>query len=146
MVDFGFLDLVRLGVRAPADPTIAASIAPTAAASDGNAPMQVTLPDGDLYFHRYPHDNYGESTTACTAWPAGGPQRFGRSRASARSTTRGWSRAATATRRRRCSTPWRAGCASTGRPPRTCTTSPIPRHAVAVRRRARRTSGPAPRG
>ncbi|MEV0070350.1 glycoside hydrolase family 15 protein [Amycolatopsis sp. NPDC050768] len=78
VVDFGFLDLVRLGVRAPSDPTIAASIAPTAAASDGNAPMQVTLPDGDVYFHRYPHDNYGESTSACTGWPAGGPQRFGR--------------------------------------------------------------------
>ncbi|MEW2503052.1 glycoside hydrolase family 15 protein [Amycolatopsis sp. NPDC047767] len=78
VVDFGFLDLVRLGVRAPADPTIAASIAPTAAASDGNAPMQVTRPNGDVYFHRYPHDNYGESTSACTGWPAGGPQRFGR--------------------------------------------------------------------
>ncbi|WP_037368163.1 glycoside hydrolase family 15 protein [Amycolatopsis orientalis] len=78
VVDFGFLDLVRLGLRAPADPEVAESLAPTAAARDGNAPMQVTTPDGDIYFHRYPHDNYGESTTACTGWPANGPQRFGR--------------------------------------------------------------------
>ncbi|MGW4486371.1 glycoside hydrolase family 15 protein [Amycolatopsis sp. NPDC004368] len=78
VVDFGFLDLVRLGVRAPADPTIAASIAPTAAALDGNAPRQVVLRNGDVYFHRYPHDNYGESSFACTGWPAGSPQRFGR--------------------------------------------------------------------
>ncbi|MFB9931631.1 glycoside hydrolase family 15 protein [Amycolatopsis halotolerans] len=77
-VDFGFLDLVRLGLRAPADPAVAESVAPTAAARDGNAPMQVTTPNGDIYFHRYPHDNYGESTTACTGWPANGPQRFGR--------------------------------------------------------------------
>ncbi|WP_370936909.1 glycoside hydrolase family 15 protein [Amycolatopsis sp. cg13] len=78
VVDFGFLDLVRLGLRAPADPAVAESVAPTAAARDGNAPMQVTTPSGDIYFHRYPHDNYGESTTACTGWPANGPQRFGR--------------------------------------------------------------------
>jgi glucoamylase len=78
VVDFGFLDLVRLGIRPAADPTIAASVPATAAASDSNAPMQVTLPNGDVYFHRYPHDNYGESTTACTGWPANGPQRFGR--------------------------------------------------------------------
>ncbi|MFI5606545.1 glycoside hydrolase family 15 protein [Amycolatopsis sp. NPDC051903] len=78
VTDFGFLDLARLGVRGPADPTIAASLAPTAAAADGNSPVQVTLPNGDVYFHRYPHDNYGESTSACTGWPAGGPQRFGR--------------------------------------------------------------------
>ncbi|WP_406643214.1 glycoside hydrolase family 15 protein [Amycolatopsis sp. WGS_07] len=78
VVDFGFLELVRLGVRGAADAEVAASVVPTAAARDGNAPMQVTTPGGDVYFHRYPHDNYGESTTTCAGWPANGPQRFGR--------------------------------------------------------------------
>ncbi|WP_084470381.1 glycoside hydrolase family 15 protein [Amycolatopsis benzoatilytica] len=78
VTDFGYLELVRLGVRGPADPAVSESLAPTAAAADGNSPVQVTLPNGDVYFHRYPHDNYGESTTACTGWPANGPQRFGR--------------------------------------------------------------------
>ncbi|GAA3563134.1 glycoside hydrolase family 15 protein [Amycolatopsis ultiminotia] len=77
VVDFGFLDLVRLGLRDPGDPTIAGSLAPTAAAADANSPMQVTLPNGDVYFHRYPHDSYGESTD-CSGWPANGPQRSGR--------------------------------------------------------------------
>src|SRR5437763_16233585 len=40
--------------------------------------MQVTLPNGDVYFHRYPHDNYGESNANCTGWPANGANRFGR--------------------------------------------------------------------
>jgi glucoamylase len=78
VVDFGFLDLVRLGVRPASDATIAGSVAPTAAAFDGNSTMQVTLPNGDVYFHRYVHDSYGESTTACTGWPAAGAQRSGR--------------------------------------------------------------------
>ena len=78
VTDFGFLDLVRLGLRPAGDTTIANSVAPTTAASDGNAAMQVTLPNGDVYFHRYPHDNYGESNTNCTGWPAGAGQRFGR--------------------------------------------------------------------
>jgi glucoamylase len=78
IVDFGFLDLVRLGVRPPGDAHVAASLAPTAAAYDGNAPMQVTTANGDVYFHRYPHDNYGESNADCGGWPAGGSQRYGR--------------------------------------------------------------------
>ncbi|RZS34315.1 glucoamylase [Herbihabitans rhizosphaerae] len=78
VVDFGFLELVRLGVLPADDPTVAASVRPTAAAHDGNAPLQVTLPTGEVYFHRYIHDNYGESTVDCQGWPANGQQRFGR--------------------------------------------------------------------
>jgi glucoamylase len=67
IVDFGFLDLVRLGVRPADDADVAASIAPTAAAYDDNSTMQVTMPNGDVYFHRYVHDNYGESND-CQGW------------------------------------------------------------------------------
>jgi glucoamylase len=78
VVDFGFLDLVRLGIRSPSDPVIASSVTAAAAAFDGNATMQVTLGNGDVYFHRYPHDNYGESNANCSGWPANAGQRFGR--------------------------------------------------------------------
>jgi glucoamylase len=78
VVDFGFLELVRLGVRPADDGDIASSVGPSAAAFDGNAAMQVTLPNGDVYFHRYNHDNYGESNLDCTGWTAGGANRFGR--------------------------------------------------------------------
>ena len=78
IADFGFLDLVRLGVVAPDDPNVSTSLAPTAAASDGNSTVQVTMPSGDIYFHRYNHDNYGESNNDCTGWPAGGSRRYGR--------------------------------------------------------------------
>jgi hypothetical protein len=56
VADFGFLDLVRLGVVAPDDPSVATSLAPSAAGSDGNSTVQVTMPNGDIYFHRYNHD------------------------------------------------------------------------------------------
>src|SRR5919205_155693 len=72
VTDFGFLDLVRLGERLPGDSNVSTSISPTAAASDGNSTMQVTAANGDVYFHRYPHDNYGESNTDCSGWPANG--------------------------------------------------------------------------
>jgi glucoamylase len=78
VVDLGFLDLVRLGIRPAADATIAGSVTPSAQAFDGNAAVQVTLSNGDIYFHRYPHDNYGESNANCTGWPAGAGQRYGR--------------------------------------------------------------------
>ena len=78
IADFGFLDLVRLGVVAPDDPNVSTSLAPSAAASDGNSTVQVTMPNGDIYFHRYNHDNYGESNNDCTGWPAGGSRRYGR--------------------------------------------------------------------
>ena len=44
VADFGFLDLVRLGVVAPNDPNVSTSLAPSAAASDGNSTVQVTMP------------------------------------------------------------------------------------------------------
>jgi glucoamylase len=78
IVDFGFLDLVRLGVRLPDESTISTSLSPSALAFDGNSTVQVALPNGDIYFHRYVHDNYGESNTDCGGWPAGGSNRFGR--------------------------------------------------------------------
>ncbi len=78
VADLGFLDLVRLGERPPGDSNVSTSLAPTASASDNNSTVQVTLPSGDIYFHRYNHDNYGESNTACSGWPANGANRYGR--------------------------------------------------------------------
>jgi hypothetical protein len=78
VVDFGFLDLVRLGVQMPTDATVATSLAPTAAAFDGNSTVQVTMRNGDTYFHRYNHDNYGESNSDCSGWPTQGANRYGR--------------------------------------------------------------------
>ena len=72
--DFGFLDLVRLGVRPPNDSNVSMSLSPTASASDGNSTVQVTMPNGDIYFHRYNHDNYGESNSDCSGFPANGSQ------------------------------------------------------------------------
>jgi glucoamylase len=43
------------------------SVSPTASASDGNSTVQVTMPNGDLYFHRYDHDKCGESMD-CSGW------------------------------------------------------------------------------
>ena len=79
VADFGFLDLVRLGVVAPDDTNVATSLSPTAAASDGNSTVQVTMASGDIYFHRYNHDNYGESDSDCTGWRlVHGPNYYGR--------------------------------------------------------------------
>jgi glucoamylase len=76
--DFGFLDLVRLGVRLPNDSNISNSLSPSASAFDNNSTGQVTTADGDIYFRRYIHDNYGESNTDCGGWPANGSNRYGR--------------------------------------------------------------------
>ncbi|MBV8452073.1 MAG: RICIN domain-containing protein [Deltaproteobacteria bacterium] len=78
VVDFGFLDLVRLGVQMPAESNVATSIDPTAAGSDGNGKIQVKIANGDIYFHRYNHDNYGESNTDCSGWVANRVSQFGR--------------------------------------------------------------------
>jgi glucoamylase len=78
VVDFGFLDLVRLGVRLPNDSNVSTSLLPTASASDGNSSVQVTITNGDIYFHRYNHDNYGESNSDCSGFPASGANRYGR--------------------------------------------------------------------
>jgi glucoamylase len=77
VVDFGFLDLVRLGERLPNDSNVSISLAPSASASDSNSTVQVTT-NGDIYFHRYDHDNYGESNTDCKGFPANGANRYGR--------------------------------------------------------------------
>jgi glucoamylase len=80
VADFGFLDLVRLGVVAPDDPNMATSLASSSAASDGNSTVQVTIPSGDIYFHRYNHDSYGESNGDCAGWPSSpnAANRYGR--------------------------------------------------------------------
>ncbi len=79
VVDFGFLDLTRLGERLPSDYDVGISLSPTAGAADGNSTVQVTGPiNGDIYFHRYDHDNYGESNADCKGWPANGANRYGR--------------------------------------------------------------------
>ena len=36
------------------------------------------MPNGDIYFHRYNHDNYGESNSDCSGFPANGTNRYGR--------------------------------------------------------------------
>ena len=78
VADFGFLDLVRLGVLLPNDSNVSTSLSPTASASDSNSTVQVTMPSGDIYFHRYNHDNYGESNSDCSGFPANGANRYGR--------------------------------------------------------------------
>ncbi len=78
VADFGFLDLVRLGESLPNDSNISTSLSPTASAADANSTVQVTMPNGNIYFHRYNHDNYGESNTDCHGFPANGANRFGR--------------------------------------------------------------------
>ena len=78
VVDPGFLELVRLGIRAPGDAEVAASLAATVAGTDGNSSLQVSLSDGDVYFHRYVHDSYGESNTDCSGWPANAGNNHGR--------------------------------------------------------------------
>ena len=78
VVDSGFLDLVRLGEELPNDSNVSTSLLPSAVASDGNSNVQVAMPSGDIYFHRYNHDNYGESNSDCSGFPANGTNRFGR--------------------------------------------------------------------
>jgi glucoamylase len=68
VTDGGFLDLVRLGVRLPNDADVAASLPATDTAYDDNSAVKVTLANGDVYFHRYPHDHYGESSADGSGW------------------------------------------------------------------------------
>ncbi|MCU1425390.1 MAG: glucoamylase [Microbacteriaceae bacterium] len=53
IVDAGFLELVRLGVKPADDPAVASSLA------EVDATIKVESPDGDLWY-RYNHDGYGE--------------------------------------------------------------------------------------
>ncbi len=70
VVDAGFLELVRLGVKAPTDPQVTTSLGVV------DATIRVATPEGDL-FHRYNHDGYGETATGAPytgvgvgrAWP-----------------------------------------------------------------------------
>jgi glucoamylase len=70
VADFGFLDLVRLGELLPSDFNVSTSLSPSASALDGNSTVQLMMPNGDIYFHRYNHDNYGESNDDCSGFPA----------------------------------------------------------------------------
>ncbi|MEV0403167.1 glycoside hydrolase family 15 protein [Actinoallomurus sp. NPDC050550] len=65
IVDGGFLDLVRLGVRPASYGDVTASL------PELDAVDSVTAPNGDVYWHRYNHDSYGESQDDGTGWPAG---------------------------------------------------------------------------
>ena len=56
IIDAGFLDLVRLGIRAPEDPIIADSVRVV------DRILKVPTPDGDLW-RRYNHDGYGETAS-----------------------------------------------------------------------------------
>ncbi|MGB8383558.1 MAG: glycoside hydrolase family 15 protein [Dermatophilaceae bacterium] len=78
IVDAGFLELVRLGVASPPDPHISGSLPETDAAFDGHAPMRISMPNGDVYWHRYVHDSYGESNTDGSGWDDGKPNTWGR--------------------------------------------------------------------
>ena len=62
VVDAGFLDLVRLGVKAPDDPYVAGSLAET------DASLATDTPSGRVW-HRYTFDGYGEK-------PDGSPWQF----------------------------------------------------------------------
>lgn len=72
IVDGGFLELARLGLRPASYDKITASL-PELDAVDA-----VTTPSGDTYWHRYNHDSYGESQDDGSGWPAGGGNRTGR--------------------------------------------------------------------
>jgi len=74
IVDAGFLELVRLGVRSPSDPVILNSLKVV----DAN----IGYPSGHaLYWHRYTSDGYGETATGDpwgTAVAGHGQSSFGR--------------------------------------------------------------------
>jgi glucan 1,4-alpha-glucosidase len=54
IIDGGFLELVRLGIKPPADPVLANSLA------EVDDTIRVDLPDGGAGFYRYNGDGYGE--------------------------------------------------------------------------------------
>ena len=56
VVDAGFLELTRLGVKAPADTYVAHSLAAV------DQSIKVSTPSGDMW-HRYTFDGYGETAT-----------------------------------------------------------------------------------
>ncbi|GAB2755974.1 glucan 1,4-alpha-glucosidase [Amycolatopsis magusensis] len=56
IIDAGFLELVRLGVKPPADPDVAASL------PEVDSTLKVTTPNGPMWY-RYNHDGYGETAS-----------------------------------------------------------------------------------
>ncbi len=50
----------------------------TASLAELDATDAVTAPNGDVYWHRYNHDSYGESQDDGTGWPAGHGHQAGR--------------------------------------------------------------------
>lgn len=56
VVDAGFLELARLGVKAPDDPYVAHSLIAV------DQSIKVTTPSGDMW-HRYTYDGYGETAS-----------------------------------------------------------------------------------
>ncbi|KAB2344432.1 glycoside hydrolase family 15 protein [Actinomadura rudentiformis] len=64
IVDGGFLELVRLGIRPASHPKVTASL------PELDGVDSVTTPGGAVYWHRYNHDSYGESQDDGTGWPA----------------------------------------------------------------------------
>ncbi len=71
VVDGGFLDLVRLGVRRADHGAVLASL------PELDAVDKVSTPGGDMW-RRYNHDSYGESQVDGAGWPAGHGSRTGR--------------------------------------------------------------------
>ncbi|RSM75682.1 glucan 1,4-alpha-glucosidase [Amycolatopsis sp. WAC 01375] len=56
IIDAGFLDLVRLGVKPAADPDVAASL------PEVDSTLKVNTPNGPMWY-RYNHDGYGETAS-----------------------------------------------------------------------------------
>jgi glucoamylase len=71
IVDGGFLDLVRLGVRPAGYGPVVESL------PELDAVDRVSTPNGDMW-RRYNHDSYGESQADGTGWPSGHGARTGR--------------------------------------------------------------------
>jgi glucoamylase len=71
IVDGGFLELVRLGVRRADHEPIVSSL------PELDAVDKVSTPRGDMW-RRYNHDSYGESQSDGSGWPAGRGNRVGR--------------------------------------------------------------------
>jgi glucoamylase len=71
IVDGGFLDLVRLGVRPATYGPVRESL------PELDAVDKVTTPKGEMWY-RYNHDSYGESQHDGTGWPANHGARTGR--------------------------------------------------------------------
>ena len=63
IVDAGFLELVRLGVKPPTEPRIVESL------PEIDSVIKTATPKGDLY-HRYNFDGYGERDDNCLGFPA----------------------------------------------------------------------------